>query len=148
MSHPPQILLVEDNPQDAELTIHALRKSNLANDLLHVRDGQAALDFLFGTGEHQGRDVHQQPRLVMLDLKLPKVDGIEILRQIRADERTKRQTVVVFTSSREQSDVLAAYELAANSYVVKPVEFESFSDALGAMGHYWLALNETPPNEG
>ena len=147
MSKPLQILLVEDNPQDAELTIHALKSCGLADDLVHVRDGQEALDFIFGTGAHAGRDVRQQPRVVLLDLKLPKVDGIEVLRQIRSDERTKLLPVAVFTSSREESDVRATYRLGVNSFVVKPVDFESFSQAVSSLGHYWLEWNESPPRE-
>jgi CheY-like chemotaxis protein len=139
-----EILLVEDNPHDAELAILALRKHNLANRLVHVEDGRAALDFLFGTGAYEGRDVVLQPKVVLLDLKLPKVDGIEVLRQIRADERTKLLPVVILTSSRENSDLINAYQLGANSYIVKPVEFENFSDAVTHMGRYWLLLNEIP----
>ena len=144
MNNPPEILLVEDNPHDAELTIRALKKRNLANHLIHVQDGQAALDFLFGTGMHEGRDVHRRPRVVLLDLKLPKVDGIEVLRQLRADERTKLLPVVVLTSSREESDIVETYQLGANSYIVKPVEFENFSEAVSNLGLYWLLLNEPP----
>jgi CheY-like chemotaxis protein len=139
-----EILLVEDNPHDAELAILALRKHNLANRLVHVEDGRAALDFLFGTGAYEGRDVVLQPKVVLLDLKLPKVDGIEVLRQIRADERTKLLPVVILTSSRENSDLINAYQLGANSYIVKPVDFENFSDAVTHMGRYWLLLNEIP----
>ena len=144
MNNPPEILLVEDNPHDAELTIRALKKRNLANHLVHVQDGQAALDFLFGTGTHEGRDVHHRPRVVLLDLKLPKVDGIEVLRQLRADERTKLLPVVVLTSSREERDIVETYQLGANSYIVKPVEFENFSEAVSNLGLYWLLLNEPP----
>ena len=144
MSNPPEILLVEDNLRDAELTIRALKKRNLANHLVHVQDGQAALDFIFGTGAHAGRDVHRQPKVVLLDLKLPKVDGLEVLRQLRADERTRLLPVVVLTSSREESDVVETYKLGANSYIVKPVEFENFSEAVSNLGLYWLLLNEPP----
>ena len=144
MSAPLEILLVEDNPNDAELAIHALRKRNLANSLIHVEDGQAALDFLFGTGAYEGRDVNHLPKVVLLDLKLPKVDGIEVLRRLRADARTKLLPVVVLTSSREERDVIATYELGANSYIVKPVEFENFSEAVSNLGLYWLLLNEPP----
>lgn len=144
MNTPLEILLVEDNPHDAELTIHALGKRNLANRLVHVEDGRAALDFLFGTGTYEGRDVDLQPKVVLLDLKLPKVDGIEVLRQIRADERTKLLPVVILTSSRENRDVISAYQLGANSYIVKPVDFENFCDAVANMGLYWLLLNEIP----
>ena len=139
-----EILLVEDNRNDAELTIRALKKRNLANNLVHVEDGQAALDFLFGTGAHAGRDVQQQPKVVLLDLKLPKLDGIEVLRRLRADERTKLLPVVMLTSSREDRDVIETYKLGANSYIVKPVEFENFSEAVSNLGMYWLLLNEPP----
>ncbi len=140
-----EILLVEDNPYDAELTIRALKKRHLANHLLHVEDGQAALDYLFGTGAYEGRDVADQPKLVLLDLKLPKVDGIEVLRQLRADERTKLVPVVVLTSSHENSDLTECYKLGANSFTVKPVEFESFTEAVSKLGLFWLLVNE-PPN--
>ncbi len=139
-----EILLVEDNRNDAELTIRALKKRNLANNLVHVEDGQAALDFLFGTGAHAGRDVQQQPKVVLLDLKLPKLNGIEVLRRLRADERTKLLPVVMLTSSREDRDVIETYKLGANSYIVKPVEFENFSEAVSNLGMYWLLLNEPP----
>ncbi len=139
-----EILLVEDNRNDAELTIRALKKRNLANNLVHVEDGQAALDFLFGTGAHAGRDVQQQPKVVLLDLKLPKLNGIEVLRRLRADERTKLLPVVMLTSSREDLDVIETYKLGANSYIVKPVEFENFSEAVSNLGMYWLLLNEPP----
>jgi len=144
VSPPLDILLVEDNPQDAELAIHALKACHLASHLLHVRDGQEALDFLFGTGPYEGRDLQHRPRVVMLDLKLPKVNGIEVLRQIRADARTKLLPVAVFTSSREESDLSEIYRLGVNSYIVKPVDFESFSEAVGHLGQYWLKLNEAP----
>jgi CheY-like chemotaxis protein len=144
MSKQPEILLVEDNPQDAELAIGALRRRNLANNLVHLRDGQAALDFLFCTGAYAGRDFRKQPKVVMLDVKLPKVDGIEVLRQIRADERTRLLPVVMLTSSREDRDVVETYKLGANSFIVKPVEFESFSEAVSNLGLYWLLLNEVP----
>ena len=139
-----EILLVEDNPQDAELTIRALKNRNLANNLVHVEDGQAALDFLFNTGRYKNREITPKPKLVMLDLKLPKVDGIEVLRRIRADARTKLLPVVVLSSSREDRDVAEAYKLGVNSYIVKPVDFESFSEAVSNLGLYWLLLNEAP----
>lgn len=138
------ILLVEDNPHDAELAIRALKKRDLANQLVHVRDGQEALDFLFGTGSYEGRDTSCQPKLVLLDLKLPKVGGIEVLRQIRSDERTKLVPVVVMTSSREERDVAEAYALGTNSYIVKPVDFENYCETVGKTGLYWLFLNELP----
>jgi two-component system, response regulator len=144
MNNELEILLVEDNPTDAELTIRALKKHHLANHLIHVTDGQAALDFIFGTGAYMGRDVLHQPKVVLLDLKLPKVGGIEVLRQLRADERTKLVPVVVLTSSHEDRDVIETYNLGANSYIVKPVEFENFSQAVSNMGMYWLLLNEPP----
>lgn len=144
MSDTLEILLVEDNPQDAELTIRALKNRNLANNLVHVEDGQAAVDFLFNTGRYKNRDFSPKPKLVMLDLKLPKVDGIEVLRRIRADARTKLLPVVVLSSSREDRDVAEAYRLGVNSYIVKPVDFESFSEAVSNLGLYWLLLNEAP----
>lgn len=144
MSSSLEILLVEDNPQDAELTIRALKNRNLANNLVHVEDGQAALDFLFNTGRYKNREITPKPKLVMLDLKLPKVDGIEVLRRIRADARTKLLPVVVLSSSREDRDVAEAYKLGVNSYIVKPVDFESFSEAVSNLGLYWLLLNEAP----
>ena len=139
-----EILLVEDNPQDAELAILALEARNLASRLVHVIDGQAALDFLFGAGEHEERDLAEMPKVVLLDLKLPKVDGIEVLRQIRADERTKMLPVVVLTSSGQDRDMIETFSLSANSYIVKPVDFEQFSEVLGDVGDYWVKRNETP----
>lgn len=143
-THGVEILLVEDNPRDAELTLRALRKRNLSNHVVHVTDGQAALDWLFGIGEYEGRDSNHFPKVVLLDLKLPKVDGIEVLRAIRANERTRRIPVVVLTSSREEQDVVRSYDLGVNSYIVKPVDFENFSAAVAEAGHYWLLLNEGP----
>jgi CheY-like chemotaxis protein len=144
MTYQLEVLLVEDNPADAELTICALKQRHLANNLVHVWDGQAALAFLFGTGAHAGRDSKQQPKVVLLDLKLPKVDGISVLRQLRADERTKLVPVVVLTSSREDRDVIESYNLGVNSYIVKPVNFENFSETVSNLGMYWLLLNEPP----
>ncbi len=144
MSTPLEILLVEDNPNDAELAIRALKKRNLSNNLIHVEDGQAALDFLFCTGAHEGRDANHLPKVVLLDLKLPKVDGITVLRRLRADPRTKLLPVVVLTSSREERDVIETYELGANSFIVKPVDFENFSEAVSHLGMYWLLMNEPP----
>ena len=129
-----EILLVEDNPYDAELTISALKKGNLANHLVHVKDGQAALDILLVEGA--------QPKVVLLDLKLPQVDGIQVLRQLRANPGTKLLPIVVLTSSREESDILETYNLGVNSFIVKPVDFESFSKAVTQIGLYWLLLNE------
>lgn len=139
-----EILLVEDNPRDAEMTLRTLRKRNLANHVVHVKDGAEALDWLFGRGAHAGRDATEQPKVVLLDLKLPKVDGLEVLRAIRADERTQFQPVVVMTSSQEQRDVIDSYKLGVNSYVVKPVDFDAFSAAVAELGHYWLLVNKDP----
>ncbi|MCX6560752.1 MAG: response regulator [Candidatus Aminicenantes bacterium] len=143
-THPVEILLVEDNPSDVELTLHALRKNNLANNIHIVRDGEEALDFLFCRGAYQGRDAGLTPKVVLLDLKLPKVDGLEVLRQIRADQRTHTLPVVIMTSSREERDVVAGYKLGINSYIVKPVEFDQFTEAVRQIGCYWLLLNQPP----
>ncbi len=139
-----EILLVEDNPRDAELTLRALKKRNLANNVVHVKDGQEALDWLYATGQYVGRDINEWPKVMLLDLKLPKVDGLDVLRAVRADERTKFLPVVVLTSSREESDLIAGYQLGVNSYIVKPVDFENFSAAVAETGHYWLLVNERP----
>lgn len=138
------ILLVEDNPDDVALTLRAFKKSNIANEVVVAQDGVEALDFLFGTGTHAGRDTRIQPEVVLLDLKLPKVDGFEVLRKLRADPRTKMLPVVILTSSKEQQDVITGYGLGANSYVRKPVEFEKFVEAVLSLGLYWLVLNEKP----
>ena len=139
-----EILLVEDNPHDAELTLRALKKRNLANRLLHAKDGAEALEFLFANGAYVHRKVAYTPRVILLDLKLPKVDGLEVLRKIKADERTRTIPVVVLTSSREDSDLAECYALGVNSYIVKPVEFENFVKAVSDLGFYWLLLNQTP----
>lgn len=141
----PVILLVEDNRNDVELTRRALDRSKLLNDLVVAPDGQAALDYLFAEGAHAGRLPERFPHLLLLDLKLPKVDGLEVLRRLRADPRTRRLPVVILTSSREEADVTAGYDLGANSYVRKPVDFEQFSAATRQLGLYWLVLNEPPP---
>jgi len=141
------ILLVEDNPRDEALTLRALKKSNIVNDVTVVRDGVEALDHLFGGETHAGHGLNAIPQIVLLDLKLPKVDGLEVLRRIRADERTKRLPVIVFTSSSEEEDMIKSYDLGANSYVRKPVEFERFLEATKQLGMYWLVLNESPPAE-
>jgi two-component system, response regulator len=137
-----QILLAEDNASDAEMTINALKKDGLANKLLHVKDGAAALDYIFAEGIYTGRQVEDTPRVVLLDLKMPKVNGIEVLQKIRADERTKRTPVVVLTSSKEDPDIYKCYNMGANSYVVKPVEFDKFQKAISDLGLYWMIVNQ------
>jgi two-component system response regulator len=140
------ILLVEDNPDDVELTLRAFDKSKIGNEIVVVRDGQEALDYLFATGAHAGRDVSILPEVVLLDLKLPKVDGLDVLRRVRADARTRRLPVVVLTSSNEKQDVLSSYDLGANSFVRKPVDFGQFVDAAHQLGLYWLVVNMAPPD--
>lgn len=140
------ILLVEDNPDDEALTLRALKKNNIRNQVIVARDGVEALDFLFGTGTYADRDIDIVPQVILLDLKLPKVDGLEVLRRIRADERTKLLPVVILTSSNEEQDLITSYNLGANSYIRKPVDFNQFSEAILNLGLYWLVLNETPPN--
>ena len=139
------ILLVEDNPDDEELTLLSLRKNNLAHDILVVRDGVEAIEFLFGTGQYAGRDISQTPTVILLDLKLPKLDGLGVLKRLRADDRTRNLPVVVLTSSSQDADVLASYNLGANSYVRKPVEFGAFVEAVSSLGLYWVLLNRPPP---
>ncbi len=139
-----EILLIEDNPNDAELTIRALKKSNIKNNLIHINDGAQAIDFLFGTGAYQGRNLDNKPKVIFLDLKMPKVDGIEILRRVKSTENTKNIPVVVLTSSKENPDIEKCYALGANSYIVKPVEFENFIKAISEIGLYWIVLNEKP----
>jgi two-component system response regulator len=139
------ILLVEDNPNDEALTLRALKKSKIMNPVVVVRDGAEALDWLFARGEHAARDATILPQVVLLDLKLPKVSGIEVLRAVREDARTKRLPVVLLTSSREEQDVIAGYDQGANSYVRKPVDFGDFAEAIRQLGLYWLVLNEAPP---
>jgi two-component system, response regulator len=139
------ILLVEDNPDDELLTLRALRKNNVLNKVVVARDGVEALDYLFGTGRHSGRDIAVMPQLILLDLKLPKIDGLEVLKRLRADERTRLLPVVILTSSREEQDMLDGYGLGANSYVRKPVNFEQFVQAIEQLKLYWLILNEAPP---
>jgi two-component system response regulator len=139
------ILLVEDDPDHEKLTLRALRKNNIANDVVVARDGVEALDYIFGGGAHAGRDPADTPQVMVLDLKLPKVDGLEVLRRVRADERTRRLPVVILTSSNEDRDLVAGYELGANSYIRKPVSFDQFAEATRQLGLYWLVLNEPPP---
>ncbi len=137
------ILLVEDHPDDEELTMRALAKNNIKNEVVVVRDGVQALEYLFGTGAYAGRDMSMMPQIILLDLKLPKIDGLEVLRRLRADDRTKFLPVVVLTSSKEEHDAVKSYQLGANSYVRKPVDFQEFTKAVQQLGLYWLILNES-----
>jgi len=139
-----EILLVEDNPNDAELAIRALKKNNLANKLLWVKDGAEALDFVFCTGSYSHRSAVNDPKLILLDLRLPKVDGMEVLRRIKGDEHTKAIPVVVLTSSKEDRDVIESYRLGVNSFISKPVEFEAFAKTVSELGFYWLLVNQSP----
>lgn len=139
-----EILLVEDNPTDAELATLALQERNLANKLVWVKDGAEALDFIFATGAYSGRNIENPPKVVLLDLRLPKVDGLEVLRRIKADERTKHIPVVVLTSSKEDRDVVDSYNLGVNSYISKPVDFDEFSKVVSELGFYWLMINRPP----
>lgn len=139
------ILLVEDNPDDEALTLRAFKQNKIMNQVVVAHDGAEALDFLFGTGMHQGRDSAVQPQLILLDLKLPKIDGLEVLKRLRADARTQCLPVVILTSSKEEQDLLQSYHHGANSYVRKPVDFFQFTEAVRQLGLYWLVLNEPPP---
>jgi len=138
------ILMVEDNPNDEELTLHELRKYHLANRIHVVRDGQEALDYVFCTGRYANRQITDQPSVILLDIKLPFVDGLEVLRRVKQDERTRTVPVVMLTSSREERDLVESYRLGVNSYIVKPVDFESFARAVSDVGLYWVLLNELP----
>ncbi len=142
--HPIEILLVEDNPDDVELTLHAFRKNNLTNSVHVARDGEEALDFIFARGPYAGRAKAERPKVILLDLKLPKVDGLEVLRQVKSDPETKVLPVVVLTTSREERDVVESYRLGVNSYIRKPVDFEQFTEAVRQLGLYWLLLNQPP----
>ena len=140
-----EILLVEDNPDDVELAVHALRRENLANHIEVARDGEEALDFLFCRGRHANRSFDHAPRLVLLDLKLPKVDGLEVLKQVKSDPRTKAIPVVIITSSREEQDLVISYKLGVNAYIQKPVDFEQFRQMVKQLGLFWLVVNQPPP---
>lgn len=140
------ILLVEDNPDDEALAIRALKRNHISNTIVVAHDGVEALDFLFGVGIHNGRDISIKPTVILLDLKLPRIDGIEVLRRLREDDRTKLLPVVVLTTSSEEQDMLDSYSLGCNSYIRKPVDFIQFSDAIRQLGMYWLLMNEPPPN--
>jgi two-component system response regulator len=142
--HVIEILLVEDNPDDVELTLLALRRHNLANHVEVVRDGAEALDFVFGTGPFAGRQLRDGPKVILLDLKLPKVDGLEVLRRLKADARTRMLPVVVLTSSQEERDIVESYQIGVNSYIVKPVDFAEFVEAMRQVGLYWLLVNQAP----
>jgi CheY-like chemotaxis protein len=139
------ILLVEDNPDDEALAIRALKRHHIGNEIVIAHDGVEALDYVFGTGAYEGRDTSNKPSVVLLDLKLPRVDGLEVLRRLRADERTKLLPVVVLTTSSEEKDLINSYSLGCNSYICKPVDFVQFSEAIRQLGMYWLLMNETPP---
>jgi CheY-like chemotaxis protein len=146
MNHAIELLLVEDNANDIELTLHVLSRHNLANRIHIVRDGEEALDFLFCRGTFSGRSFDNPPKVVLLDLKLPKVDGLEVLRVVKSDPRTKTVPVVVMTSSRQQRDVVESYQLGVNSYIQKPIHFDEFQDVIRQLGYYWLAVNQAPPS--
>ena len=139
-----EVLLVEDNIHDAEMTIRALRKVNLANNLFHVKDGEEALDFIFAQGQFASRETSHLPKVILLDIKMPKVDGIEVLRQLKSREESKIIPVVIMTSSKEEQDIINSYQLGVNSYVVKPVDFEGFAKAVSQLGLYWLLTNQPP----
>jgi two-component system response regulator len=142
------ILLVEDNPDDEALTLRALKRNNILNEVIVARDGAEALDYLFAQGEYQGRDASQLPEVVLLDLKLPKIDGLDVLRRIRSEPLTRRMAVVILTSSNEERDIITGYDLGANSYIRKPVDFNQFMEAVRQLGVYWLVLNVSPPSAG
>jgi two-component system, response regulator len=139
-----EILLVEDNMEDAEMTIRALKKNNIGNHLVHLKDGAEAIDFIFGTGKYELRNMDNKPKMILLDLKMPKISGIEVLKTLKSDERTRSIPVVILTSSKEDPDIKACYALGVNSYIVKPLGFDKFSSAISGLGVYWLLLNQPP----
>jgi DNA-binding response OmpR family regulator len=139
-----EILIVEDNPNDAEMTLRALKKNNLSNQVLVLSDGEEAIDFIFAKGKFSNREMHARPKMILLDLKLPKVDGLEVLKEIKGNEKTKIIPVIVLTSSKEESDMIKSYQLGVNSYIVKPVDFDKFVEAVRELGLYWLLLNQQP----
>ena len=141
-----EILLVEDNPNDAELTIRALKKKNLANTIIHLKDGAEALEYIFCTGKYADRDINNKPKAILLDLKMPKVNGLEVLERVKADARTRSIPIIVLTSSNEDPDVKKCYDMGVNSYIVKPVGFDNFTKAVAELGFYWLLLNQAPNN--
>lgn len=138
------ILLVEDNPNDAELTIRALKKNNILNNILHLEDGEEVLHYIFGTGKYTERDTQEIPKVILLDLKMPKIDGLDVLRQLKSNEKTKVIPVILLTSSKEDRDIMEGYKLGVNSYIVKPVGFENFVKAVSDIGFYWLLMNQPP----
>ena len=142
--HNIEIILVEDSVEDADLIIRSLKKNNLSNSVIHLKDGAEALDFMFAKGEFASRNIMDKPKVVLLDLKMPKVDGLQVLRELKADPRTRSIPVVIMTSSREDRDVIESHELGVNSYVVKPVSFENFAKAVADLGLYWLMINQSP----
>jgi len=139
-----EIVIVEDNPNDGELMIRSLKKNRLANNIIILKDGEQALDFIFCRGKYTGRDISESPKVMFLDLKLPKVDGLEVLKQMKTNEKTRKIPVIIVTSSKEDPDIATAYDLGANSYVVKPINFDSFIEKMSQIGLYWLAVNEKP----
>jgi two-component system response regulator len=143
MNEPIDIILAEDNHNDAEMSLRALKKNNIVNNILHLEDGEEVLDYVFATGPYSGRNMENIPKVILLDLKMPKVDGLEVLRKIKSDERTKIIPVVLLTSSKEDKDILEGYRLGVNSYIVKPVEFENFVKAVSEIGLYWLLINQS-----
>jgi CheY-like chemotaxis protein len=143
-NQPVEILLVEDSSSDAKLTIRALQKNNLCNSIIHLTDGAEALDFIFAKGKYSERNIHDKPKMILLDLNMPKVGGLDVLRAIKGDERTKTIPVIVMTSSKQDSDIIASYNLGVNSYVVKPVAFDNFSKAVAELGMYWMVVNQSP----